>query len=154
MIDRYFNPFQAMELRLPSTYREEVSRYCQGATQDGKGISLGEAPFPRVVDMWFLALCLAANNRKRLEDLALDKTYKFMDGTVLTSDPWRIDALMLLAVGMTSDPEIVADPRKIINLSNQLAAAGMPEVLDMLKNGDSEAIYNLSDNLEAVMRKG
>lgn len=152
MIDRYYNPFQAMELRLPSGYRDEVSRYCQGATQDGRGAGLGDAPFPRIVDMWFLALCLAAKAGKKEAELPADKTYKFMDGTVLSSDPWRIDVLMMLAVSMTGETEIVAQPRQVIQLANQLAAAGMPDVIDMLKNGDSDAIYNLSDNLEASMK--
>jgi hypothetical protein len=140
MVDRYYNPFQAMELRLPSSYRDEISRYCQGATQDGRGTGLGDAPFPRIVDMWFLALCLAARAGKKETDLPADKTYKFMEGTVLSSDPWRIDMLMMLAVSMTGETEIVAQPRQVINLANQLAAAGMPDVIDMLRKGDSFAI--------------
>lgn len=151
-MDRYYNPFQAMELRLPSSYRDEISRYCQGATQDGRGAGIGEAPFPRIVDMWFLALCLAAKAGKKDGELAADKTYKFMDGTVLSSDPWRIDVLMMLAVSLTGETEIVAQPRQIMQLANQLAAAGMSDVMDLLKNGDADAIYNLSDNLERVMK--
>ena len=79
--------------------------------------------------------------------------HKFMDGTVLISDPWRIDALMLLAISLTNDTAIVAEPTKIINLANEYAAGGLPDVIDMLKDGDADAIYNLSDNLEAEIKR-
>lgn len=153
MADRYYNPFQTADLRIPESYREEVSRYCQGPTQEGRKTGFGEAPFPRMVDMWFLALCLGAKQGKK-GDLSGVKMHKFMDGTVLSSDPWRIDALMLLAIGLTDDTEIVAEPGKIINLANEYAAGGLPDVIDMLKDGDADAIYNLSDNLEDVIKKG
>ena len=153
MADRYYNPFQTADLRIPESYREEVSRYCQGPTQEGRKTGLGEAPFPRMVDMWFLALCLGAKQGKK-EDLSGVKMHKFMDGTVLSSDPWRIDALMLMAIALTDNTEIVAEPGKIINLANEYAAAGLPDVIDMLKDGDADAIYNLSDNLEDAIKKG
>ena len=152
MSDRYYNPFQTAELRIPESFRDEVSSYCQGPTQEGRKTGLGEAPFPRMVDMWFLALCLGAKEHRR-EDLTGVKMHKFMDGTVLSSDPWRIDALMLLAISLSNETEIVAEPAKIINLANEYAAGGLPDVIDMLKDGDADAIYNLSDNLEAVIKK-
>ena len=151
MADRYYKPFQTADLRIPDSYREEVSRYCQGPTQEGRNTGLGEAPFPRMVDMWFLALCLGAKQGNK-EDLSGVKMHKFMDGTVLSSDPWRIDALMLLAIALTDNTEIVAEPGKIINLANEYAAGGLPDVIDMLKDGDADAIYNLSDNLEYAIK--
>ena len=152
MADRYYNPFLTAELRIPESLREDVSRYCQGPTQEGRKTGLGQAPFPRMVDMWFLALCLGAKNGKR-EDLRGVKMHKFMDGTVLSSDPWRIDALMLLSITLTKDTAIVAEPARIINLANEYAAGGLPDVIDMLKDGDADAIYNLSDNLEAAIKE-
>ena len=152
MVDRYYNPFQTADLRIPEGFRKEVSRYCQGPTQEGRKMGLGEAPFPRMVDMWFLALCLGAKEGNR-EELSGVRMHKFMDGTVLSSDPWRIDLLMLLAISLTNDAAIVAEPAKIIALANEYAAGGLPDVIDMLKDGDAEAIYNLSDNLEAAMKR-
>ena len=152
MADRYYNPFQTVELRIPESFRDEVSRYCQGPTQEGRKTGLGDAPFPRMVDMWFLALCLGVKMGRR-EDLTGVKMHKFMDGTVLSSDPWRIDTLMFLAISLTNDTAIVAEPAKIASLANEYAAGGLPEVIDMLKDGDADAIYNLSDNLEAAIKK-
>jgi len=79
--------------------------------------------------------------------------HEFIYGTVLSSDPWRIDALMFLAISLTNDTAIVAEPAKIINLTNEYAAGGLPDVIDMLKDGDADAIYNLSDHLEAVIER-
>jgi len=106
-----------------------------------------------MVDMWFLALCIGAREGKK-EDLSNVKMHKFMDGTVLSSDPWRIDALMLLAISLTEDPAIVTEPGKIIHLANEYAAGGLADVIDMLKEGDADPIYNLSDNLEQVIKSG
>lgn len=152
MADRYYNPFQTAELRIPESFREEVSRYCQGPTQEGRRTGLGEAPFPRMVDMWFLALCIGAKQDNR-EDLSGVKMHKFMDGTVLSSDPWRIDVLMLLAISLAKNTAIVAEPAKIMNMANEYVAGGLPLVVDMLKDGDADAIYNLSDNLESVIKR-
>ena len=129
--------------KYPATAKDQLKR--------GHKTGLNEAPFPRMVDMWFLALCLGVKegNRKNLSGV---KMHKFMDGTVLISDSWRIDALMLLAISL-KDTTIVAEPTKIINLANEYAAGGLPDVINMLKNGDADAIYNLSDNLEAVIKK-
>ena len=95
---------------------------------------------------------MGAKGGKR-EDLTGVKMHKFMDGTVLSSDPWRIDALMLLAISMTNETAIVAEPAKITNLANEYAAGGLPDVIEMLKDGDADAIYNLSDNLEAETKR-
>ena len=151
MADGYYNPFQTAELHIPESFREEVSRYCQGPTQEGRKTALGDAPFPRMVDMWFLALCIGAREGKR-EELSKTRMHKFMDGTVLSSDPWRIDALMLLGIALTGETEAVADPPKIVNLANEYAAGGLTSVLEMLKDGEADAIYSLSDGLETMIR--
>ena len=153
MADGYYNPFQTAELRIPESFRDEVSRYCQGPTQEGRKTGLGDAPFPRMVDMWFLALCVGAREGRR-EELSKTKMHKFMDGTVLSSDPWRIDTLMLLGIALTGDTAVVADPAKVVSLANEYAAGGLTSVLEMLKDGDADAIYNLSDGLEGMIRKG
>ncbi len=38
-------------------------------------------------------------------------------------------------------------------LANGLAVAGLPKVIEMLKEGDAEPIWNLSDATDAILRK-
>ena len=38
-------------------------------------------------------------------------------------------------------------------LANGLATAGLPEVIEMLKDGAAEPIWNLSDAIDEMLRK-
>ena len=48
---------------------------------------------------------------------------------------------------------IVSEPWKVLALANGLAVAGVPKVVEMLKDGDAEPIWNLSDAVDALLRK-
>lgn len=152
MSDRYYNPFQAIDIRVPVEFQENFSRYCQGAEKQS---ILDQTPFPRMVDMWFMAICVAVN--KGLSPIDMSKyeskqTYKIIDGSIFTSDPWRIQALMLIMIGMTEDAEIVSEPRKIMAIANGLAMAGLPHVIEMLKDGDDDPIWNLSESVDLLSK--
>ena len=60
---------------------------------------------------------------------------------------------MLIAIGKTGDVQIVAELRKMIALASGLAVAGLPKVIEMLKDGDAEPIWNLSDAIDGILRK-
>ena len=81
-----------------------------------------------------------------------NETYKLIDGSIFTSDPWRIQALMLISIGMEGKVEIVGEPRKMMSLANGLAIAGLPHVVEIIKDGDDEPIWNLSDNIETLIK--
>ncbi|WP_210203004.1 hypothetical protein, partial [Phaeovulum veldkampii] len=61
--------------------------------------------------------------------------------------------LMLLAIGHSGDVNVVSEPRKMMSLANGLSVAGLPKVIDMLKEGDADPIWNLSDALDEILRK-
>ena len=148
MSERYYNPFQGIEVSVPTEFREEFSRFCQTG---GRAI-IDQSPFPRMVDMWFMAVAIAA--RKGLEpvDLGRRDTYKIIEGSIFGNDPWRIHALMLLAVAHAKDVGVVSEPRKMMSIANGFAVAGLPVLVEMLKDGDAEPIWNLSESVEALMR--
>ncbi len=151
MSDRYYNPFQGIDIHLPVEFRDTFSMYCQTG---GKAV-INQSPFPRMVDLWFLAVCVAINMELSPVDLRKYKsneTYKLIDGSIFTSDPWRIQALMLISIGMEGKVEIVGEPRKMMSLANGLAIAGLPHVVEIIKDGDDEPIWNLSDNIETLIK--
>lgn len=149
MADRYFNPFQAIDINVPVEFHEAFTRYCQTS---GNAV-MDQSPFPRMVDLWFLAVCVAARLGLEPVDLGKYETKKIIDGSIFGSDPWRVHTLMLLAIGQSGDVEIVSEPRKMMALANGLAVAGLPKVVEMLKDGDGEPIWNLSDAIDEVLRK-
>lgn len=149
MADRYFNPFQAIDINVPIEFHEAFTRYCQRSAD----AVIDQSPFPRMVDLWFLSTCIAARLGLKPADTAKCETRKIIDGSIFGSDPWRVHILMLIAIGKTDELHIVSEPRKMMTLANGLAVAGLPKVIEMLKDGDAEPIWNLSDAIDELLRK-
>lgn len=148
MAERYFNPFQNVDVTVPVEYHDAFSRYTQRASD----ALIDQSPFPRMVDLWFLAVCVAARLRLPPMSTVRTETRKIIEGSIFASDPWRVHALMLIAITVLDDVQVVSEPRQMIALFNGLAVAGLPKVLDMLRDGESEPIWNLSDAIEGLVR--
>jgi len=146
MADRYFNPFQAIDINIPVEFHDFFTRYCGHAGVD-------ESPFPRMIDMWLLAVCVAARAGLQPADMSKLETKKIIEGSIFGNEPWRVHALMLIAIAQSGDIQIVSEPRKMIAIASGLAVAGLPKVIEMLKDGDAEAIWNLSDAIDGILRK-
>jgi hypothetical protein len=149
MAERYYNPFQGMDISVPEEFRDTFSRYCR----TGGRSDINDSPFPRMVDLWFLSICIAVRLDMEPADLGKSDTYKIIEGSIFGNDPLRIHALMLIAIEKTGNVEIVSEPRKVMNLANGLAVAGLPKVVEMLQDGDAEPIWNISDELDNLIRK-
>ena len=148
MADRYFNPFQAIDINVPVEFHDAFVRYCQRSSD----AVIDQSPFPRMVDLWFLSICVAARYGLEPADITKYDTRKIIDGSIFGSDPWRVHTLMLIAIDKTRDVEIVSEPRKMMTLANGLAVAGLPRIVEMLKDGDAEPIWNLSDAIDTILR--
>jgi hypothetical protein len=150
MADRYqSNPFQGIDVSVPEEFRETFQRYCQSG---GRAV-IDQSPFPRMVDLWFLAICVAARLGLQPVDLSQRDTYKIIEGSIFGSDPWRVNAIMLIAVAHTDNVEIISEPRRMMALANGLAVAGLPKIIDMLKEGDGDPIWNISESIEMILKR-
>lgn len=107
MISKYYNPFQTLELRYPQHFHDNVLDFTQTRSESGQPSEPDASPFPRYVDMWFLAVCLGARMGKRTP-VTRDTSHKFIEGSIFQSDPWRVELLELIAIGFTGDPRIIA----------------------------------------------
>lgn len=150
MAERYYNPFQGMDISVPVEFRDTFARYCRTG---GRG-NIDNSPFPRMVDLWFLSVCIAVRQDLKPADLGKSETYKIIEGSIFGNDPLRIHSLMLIAIKKTGNVEIVSEPRRVMALANELAIAGLPKVIEMLQDGDAEPIWNLSDAIDFLIRKG
>jgi len=106
-----------------------------------------------MIDLWFLSVCVACQLELDPSDITKFDTVKIIDGSIFSSDPWRIDTLMLIAISKSGSIEIVKKPRKMLSIVNGFAVAGLPKVINMLKDGDSEPIWNLSDAIDILLRQ-
>ena len=150
MVDRYFNPFGSIDINVPVEFHDAFTRYCH---QRSAGAVIDYSPFPRMVDLWFLSVCVAARLGLNPADSTKYNTKKIIDGSIFGSDPWRVHTLMLIAIAQSGDVRIVSRPRDMMNVASDLAIAGLPKVLEMLKDGDAKPIWNLSDAVDILLRK-
>ena len=147
MAERLFNPFQAIDINVPVRFHENFDRYCRRS----KNAVIDQSPFPRMVDLWFFSVCVAVRLGLNPADTSDLEMKKIIDGSIFGNDPWRIHLLMVIAIGETSDVQIVSEPRKMISLANGLAIAGLPRVIDMLSDGGLDPIWNLSDAIDDLL---
>ena len=148
MAQQYNNPFRNMKIIAPRMQQEDYDHFCQ----TGQGAKAHNTPFPRKVDLWFAGLSLAV--RKKLEPIVPKKkdTVSIISGDVFNTDGWQAQAIMLIAVAVEDDLEVVLNPRRMMDIANGLAAAGVPYIIEMLNSGNDEPIWNLSDALDTRLR--
>ena len=144
----YNNPYQREELRYPKEYEKEIQVYCKSRSAQ----TVTSSPFPRIVDFWFLSFCIGVKEDVRLL-ITRANTVKFIDGTIFTRDPWRIQILNMFAIGYKQETTIIERPNEIIQIANEFAAGGMEFVLDMLK-GHSSPIDNICTELDRILTSG
>ena len=144
------NPFANIGLIAPVTQRDFYDQYCQ--TQTVGRANVDRTPFRRMVDLWFSGLSFAA--RKELEPANLkEKTFQFITaGEIFAPDSWQIKALMLIAIAVDGNVKIVQEPNCVMAIANGLAAAGVPYIVEMLREGDRDPIWNLSDALVDLLQ--
>lgn len=136
------NPFLNASLRIPERDWKLVEKFT--ATQQAQA-DPDKAPFRRYVDLWWAGLGVGVREGRRTE-LPPNEWHRFNDGTVLSSDPWRIIHLQLLAVGLTGDAKILGDPGAIVQMANEFAATGLPLLLEAM-NQSTEPIMVASEFL-------
>lgn len=144
------NPFAGLDIMVPEDYRIHFDTYVQ--RREGKNARPVHQPFARNIDMWFIAICLAV--KKNLKPNGpTGKAYKAAEGVVLSSDPWRPTALMLLAIADTDDASVVNRPGEMLRIASSYAISGLPELLAVLEGraGDS-ALDHLSEHFEELLK--
>lgn len=145
------NYFAGVDISLPEKYREYFHRYCLTRTEGSKN-SPEDSPFPRMVDMWFLAICLAVSEGLAPVTEVEGKAYKAIEGVVFGSDPWRSNAIMLIAIAQTGDIDVTTQPHEMMRIANGLAIAGLPKLIARLEErGGDTALDHLSDEMLAVL---
>jgi hypothetical protein len=72
---------------------------------------------------------------------------------VFENDAARVEILELLAIAAEDDAYVIKEPRTVVEIANELAAGGLPLVVEMLRDGNSSAIDNLSHHIETRLRE-
>jgi len=139
------NNFASSDIQLPEKYQEYFHAYCLTRTEGSRN-NPEDSPFPRMVDMWFLALCIAVKEGLKPDFDVKGKTYKAIEGNVFGSDSWRSNALMLIAIAHTGGMEVADRPHEMMRIVNGYALVGLPRLISILgEREDDTALDYLSD---------
>ena len=128
------NPFDRSDLYVASQFHEAVL-----ASVDRSEVY---KPFRRQIDAWWLALAIGIQREQR-KVLAPADRVKFMDGTIFSSDPWRITHLQLLGLNWFGT-EALNRPSDIITAANEYANGGFDWIVEAVAGAPNRtlAIYN------------
>ena len=147
------NPFQNYDLRVPKSEWEAVRRFTGTFRPEGGAEpDIDRNPFRRYIDLWWAGMCLGVQERRRTS-LPPDGWHPFITGVILSSDPWRIFHLEMLAIAEKKSGEILKDPSEIILMANEYAATGLMRLTGVMV-GKSEPIWAVSQFLKEQMGSG
>ena len=121
-------------LRLPNESKEDIERL---VLQHQKGPASPErAPFRRQLDFWAFAIASAiARGTPPLKEPSSRWGHKFVDTRSVQMPDELCEMLAVITLAtLGPDNEDVDDPTQIIELGNQLAGAGCPELLKHLND--------------------
>lgn len=139
------NAFAPIDVYLPEKYQDYFHTYSLTRTEGSRN-NPEDSPFPRMVDMWFMALCLAVKENIKPDFDHKGPTYKAINGDVFGSDLWRANALMLIAIAHTGNVEVTDKPHDMMRIANAYAIAGLPRLISILEDrGGDTALDHLSD---------
>ncbi len=132
------NRYANQDLWLDDTHHAQLAPY----------VSRGDAgrPFARQVDAWWVALGVGVRLGQSTP-LPPTKT-KFNNAGILSSDPWRITHLELLALS-EEGPDVLDQPGRVIEIASGYANAGMPWILDQMM-GEAEPTLALINHLADI----
>lgn len=150
MAQQYDNPFRSMTVRCLKTQQSDYDEYCQA----GQKSRPDRSPFPRKVDLWFAGLSLAAHKKLEPVDFKKNEMTDIIKGDIFDTDGWQAQAIMLIAIAVKGDLEIVLNSSCMMEIANGLAAAGVPYIVKMLNEGSESPIWNLSDAFEKLLQSG
>lgn len=83
--------------------------------------------FPRLVDAWWVGLCIGVKLNKS-QNVPGNRT-KFMDGNILSSDPWRITHLELIALADEGE-QVLKQPSRVVAIATGYANFGLNWLVD------------------------
>lgn len=125
------NPYDTQDLLMPASVHRHLD-ILQG-TSDAE-----PQPFRRQVDLWWVGFILGLYlNSTRPHSAEADKPRKFNTGSVLGTDPWRVQHLNLFALA-EGGTAMLDSPSSTMNLAHEYANAGLDWLMEeILGKGDA-----------------
>lgn len=139
------NIFAQYQIEMPKVYQDRIKNFVSTGSQNQ---SKENSPFERQIDFWFMALCLAFN--KGLLPSKEKETYNAITAEILSRNPFRISQMQMIAIATTEDPNILLEPKKMLDICIGLANSGIPLLLEILSDTESSPLWNMYYYLEEL----
>ena len=140
------NPFASFEIHIPKKYQEAVKQFCRTSNKE----TPESVPFDRQVDFWFMAFLIAV--KKELPPVKESDTYNATFASILSSDPKRVSYMQLAVLGITEKFEMLANHREVFNICLELANAGMPYLIQILRDEDDRPLWAILSELDSLTK--
>ena len=148
MIQQSSNPFSTTQIRCPVEQFEVYEKYCLPRSTLA---ALDSSPFRTFADLWYMGICLAVRQGLEQVDVSQGKTRRLAPGLILDKTPWRTSQIKLISVAVAGDEKVLVDPDRMMAIANGLAAAGVPEINEIIQSDEQPPIWALSDALHHML---
>lgn len=137
------NPYDTQDLWMPASVHRHLDSI-QGT---------GEAdirPFKRQIDLWWVGFMVGLKiDSTRPNAAEADKPRKFNTGSILSSDPWRVQYLNLFALGV-GGTDMLDSPSGTIALAQEYANGGLDWLMDEIL-GKGDALLALNNAVRSLI---
>ncbi|MFV7770149.1 hypothetical protein [Shewanella marisflavi] len=140
------NIFAQYQIEMPKVYQEKIKTFVSTGSNSQ---SRENAPFDRQIDFWFMALCLAFE--KGLTPTKEKDTYNAITAEILSRNSYRISQIQMIALATTKDPNILLEPKKMLDVCIALANSGIPTLLSILSDTEATPLWNIYYELEDMV---
>ena len=141
------NPFASYQITSPKKYSENLKEFCQSA---GSQVNEMYAPFKRQVDFWYAAFLYAVNHE--LDPVVETETGNMTPASILSTDEFRVPYIQLAHFGVHEDIDALAEHKAVFDWAQQMANAGIPQLITTLKDIDDDPLMTYLDFLDERAR--
>mgnify|MGYP001471520418 CR=1 FL=1 len=137
------------EPKILDSSKKEITSFVRSVLKGKQAkIPYDDIPFDRMVDFWYLAMCIGVKKGRKDSKSKMSDVLAMKDA--LTGSLDMIDMIQMIAIEETQDPYIVKDTHAMIQIANEYAAGGTPELLSILKD-KGQTVWNLNTYLKDIL---
>lgn len=139
-----YNPFASYQIGIPKKFSDEVKKFCK---QGGNDMGGEYAPFNRQVDFWYFAFLYALQEKLTPEAIPSGEMTNITAASILSN--FHIIHIQMAYLATCLDIEKLDEPREMFTYVSNLANAGIPYVLQILKDSEEgKPLFNILDTIE------
>lgn len=144
-MNKVYNPFSNYQITIPKQFSESVKDFCR---QSNSKSILDYVPFNRQVDFWYFSFLYAHKLGINPHKYPDNELTNITQASIL--DDFHIIHMQMLYLSNNLDIKNLEEYREIFRSTTELAHAGIPHVLKVLKQEDDKPLFNLLEEVEQL----